>query len=144
MKILQINTLFAPHRYGGAEVFLERLSERLVDEGHEVVVACLSPAPATQPPAPVRVEQFGLRNVFWPYDGVPRPRWLKAIWHLRNSFGQGSAPRRRGVIAAGASRRGPHPQFGRLHVLGLGHDSRRPGFRWSTRYTITLCCVRAR
>ena len=91
MKILQINTMFAPDRYGGAEIFLERLSERLVDHGHEVVVACLSPEPTTQPPAPVRVEQFRLRNIYWPFDGVRRPRWLKAVWHLRNSFGRGSA-----------------------------------------------------
>ena len=45
MKILQVNTLFAPRLYGGAEVFLARLSTDLVARGHQVLVACLSPEP---------------------------------------------------------------------------------------------------
>src|ERR1700744_2893232 len=99
MKILHINTLFAPHRFGGAEIFLERLSERLVAFGHEVTVACLRPrlgarcrgVPALQSTSPIRVEQFSLRNVYWPYDGAAHPRWQKAWWHLRNSFGRGNS-----------------------------------------------------
>jgi glycosyltransferase involved in cell wall biosynthesis len=91
MKILQINSLFAPRRFGGAEVLLERLSESLAHRGHQVQVACLSPEPAPRDDAPLAVHEFGLRNVYWPFDGQqPRP-WLKFVWHLRNSFGQGGA-----------------------------------------------------
>lgn len=91
MKILQINSLFAPRRFGGAEVLLERLSDSLARRGHQVQVACLSPEPAPRQDAPLEVHEFGLRNIYWPFDGQhPRP-WLKAVWHLRNSFGQGGA-----------------------------------------------------
>lgn len=90
MKILQINSLFAPRRFGGAEVFLERLSAELVVRGHEVQVACLSPTPARQDCGPVQVQELPLRNVYWPFDGQPQSALRKAVWHGRNSFGSGS------------------------------------------------------
>ena len=98
MKILQINALFAPHRYGGAEIFLEHFAERLIQLGHEVSVACLVPTAATPangatPPAngAPRLHPFALRNIYWPFEDAPRPSWRKAVWHLRNSFGSGGA-----------------------------------------------------
>src|ERR1700730_15717069 len=91
MKILHINTLFTPGRYGGAEGFLERLSADLIARGHQVLVACLSPAPAAHEDAGRAVHEFNLRNVYWPFDGKRPARWLKAILHLRNSFGRGGA-----------------------------------------------------
>ncbi len=91
MKILQINTLFAPRSCGGAEVFLGRFSDELIARGHDVQVACLSPTPQPRADQKPRVREFNLRNVYWPFDGQPRSRWLKAVWHLRNSFGRGGA-----------------------------------------------------
>lgn len=91
MKILQVNTLFAPRRFGGAEVFLERLSKDLVARGHQILVACLSPTPARHGDEALQVHEFGLRNIYWPFDGARRKPWLKAVWHLRNAFGRGGA-----------------------------------------------------
>ncbi len=91
MKILQINSLFTPRRFGGAEVFLERLAAELVDRGHNVSVACLSPAPVPSESGPIRVHELPLRNMYWPFDGRPQSALRKAIWHVRNSYGGGSA-----------------------------------------------------
>lgn len=91
MKILQVNSLFAPNRYGGAEALLERLSESLSARGHDVHVACLSASPAQRQHEPLPVHEFVLRNVYWPFDGRQRKRVVKAVWHLRNTFGQGGA-----------------------------------------------------
>ena len=91
MKILHINMLFTPRRFGGAEVFLERFAADLVGRGHQVQVACLSPEPEQHGNEQLQVHEFKLRNVYWPFDGAEHPRWKKAVWHLRNSFGRGSA-----------------------------------------------------
>jgi glycosyltransferase involved in cell wall biosynthesis len=91
MKILHINTLFTPRRFGGAEVFLERLSSDLVTRGHQNLVACLSPTPSRHGNETLQVHEFGLRNIYWPFDGTRHKPWLKAVWHLRNAFGRGSA-----------------------------------------------------
>jgi glycosyltransferase involved in cell wall biosynthesis len=91
MKILQINSLFTPRRFGGAEVFLERLSAELVERGHQVHVACLSPTPTQHGDQQLQVHEFALRNVYWPFDQRPQPAWRKAVWHARNSFGRGGA-----------------------------------------------------
>ncbi len=91
MKILQINTLFTPRKCGGAEVFLERLAADLVEREHRVIVACLSPTPKRHGDENLEVHEFKLRNAYWPYEGAKPSRWRKAVWHLRNSFGRGSA-----------------------------------------------------
>ncbi len=91
MRILQINSLFTPRRFGGAEVFLERFAAELVNRGHDVSVACLSPAPASSESGPLRVHELPLRNMYWPFDGRPQPALRKLIWHARNSYGAGSA-----------------------------------------------------
>jgi glycosyltransferase involved in cell wall biosynthesis len=72
-------------------VLLERLSESLVRRGHHVQVACLSPEPAPREDALPEVHEFGLRDLYWPFDGRHPKPWLKAAWHLRNSFGRGGA-----------------------------------------------------
>ncbi|MEX0677388.1 MAG: glycosyltransferase family 4 protein [Pirellulales bacterium] len=91
MKIVQINSLFAPRRHGGTEVFLEQFSAELVARGHQVVVACLSPTPTRRGDGRLHVHEFPLRNVYWPFDGTRQARWRKAVWHLRNAFGHGGA-----------------------------------------------------
>ena len=91
MKILQVNTLFTPRLYGGAEVFLARLSTDLVARGHQVLVACLSPEPTRRGDEQLQVHEFKLNNVYWPFDGARYGRLLKAVWHLRNAFGRGGA-----------------------------------------------------
>lgn len=89
MKILQINSLFAPRRHGGAEVFLEHLCDALVARGQSVLVACLSPTPEHRGDERLPVHEFRMRNVYWPFDGARHSRWRKAQWHWRNSFGRG-------------------------------------------------------
>ena len=91
MKILQINSLFAPRCFGGAEVFLQRLCGELVDRGHQLVVACLSPAPTRHGDEHLQVQELPLRNIYWPFDKQRQPNWRKVVWHVRNSFGSGSA-----------------------------------------------------
>jgi glycosyltransferase involved in cell wall biosynthesis len=72
-------------------VFLERLSSDLVTRGHQNLVACLSPTPSRHGNETLQVHEFGLRNIYWPFDGTRHKPWLKAVWHLRNAFGRGSA-----------------------------------------------------
>lgn len=88
MKIVMINTLYAPYRVGGAERSTQFLAEGLSEAGHEVVVACTKPNPGTRTETvgSVRVKYIGLKNVYWQFREEEKRGWLKPVWHALDSF----------------------------------------------------------
>jgi len=74
VKVLILNSLYAPHIRGGAERSLQMLAEALVADGVEVVVGCTAPAalPAQRHNGVEVIYVHGL-NIFWPFDGSERP-----------------------------------------------------------------------
>ena len=87
VRIVLLNTLYAPHFVGGAERSVQSLAEALVATGHEVSVI------STQARAGVRqacingvkVYYVGLKNLYWPF-GAGKAAPLKPLWHALDSY----------------------------------------------------------
>lgn len=87
MKILYINTLYAPLLVGGAERVMQAQAEALRQAGHEVAVLTLCSAPGLHRDAVngIPVWRAGLRNIYFPFEegaenssGAIRHN----LWHL--------------------------------------------------------------
>ncbi|QDX30593.1 glycosyltransferase family 4 protein [Dickeya poaceiphila] len=88
MKIMIINTLYHPHKVGGAEVSVQLLAETLAQRGHQVQVLCLTPDPqrSEQVINGVSVCYLPLANRYWPFDGQPRSCAQKICWHIKDYY----------------------------------------------------------
>ncbi|WP_454877790.1 glycosyltransferase family 4 protein [Serratia inhibens] len=88
MKILIINTLYAPYKIGGAEVSVQLLAEQLVGNGHQVKVLCLHPGAVSKSDKinGVEVEYLPLKNIYWPFDDEEKGRWKRLFWHILDSY----------------------------------------------------------
>lgn len=105
MKVLIVNTLFPPHRIGGAEKSVALLADGLARKGDTVVVATLDDiaAPATERLASgVIVKRLPMDNIYWPYaaDGPRRSAVQRLIWHFRNRWNTRAARRIGALIDA--------------------------------------------
>ena len=91
MKIVLLNTLYAPSVLGGTERVVQTLAETLLTRGHEPVVVCTGPERgATRASvAGVPVYYLGLQNVYplLPLDG--RQALAKPIWHAMDTVNVG-------------------------------------------------------
>jgi glycosyltransferase involved in cell wall biosynthesis len=88
MKVLLINSLYHPVRYGGAERSVQYLAESLFDLGHDVVVVTLRPKKADPVGVTggVKVIRLPLRNLYWPFDDKPRPAPLRKLWSAIDTY----------------------------------------------------------
>lgn len=84
LKILIINTLYAPSKVGGAEVSVQQLAEEYVAKGHEVSVLALHKKDKKYTLNGVRVIQLKIENIYWPFDNENRSAFQKLRWHLRD------------------------------------------------------------
>ncbi|HFK7185064.1 TPA: glycosyltransferase family 4 protein [Serratia odorifera] len=84
MKIVIINTLYAPYKIGGAEVSVQMLAESLVKLGHQVCVFCLHEGDEIKKDTinGVQVSYFPLLNLYWPFKSESPSKYKKALWHL--------------------------------------------------------------
>lgn len=93
MKVVLLNTLYHPHRVGGAERSVQLLAEGLLKQGREVVVVTLC-KPGASPNQEiingVRVYRLPLQNSYWPFEyGHSKPNILRrALWHYRDRYNQ--------------------------------------------------------
>ncbi|CAI1535928.1 sugar transferase, PEP-CTERM/EpsH1 system associated [Serratia proteamaculans] len=88
MKILIINTLYAPYQIGGAEVSVQLLAEQLVGNGHQVKVLCLHADTVSKSDTinSVEVEYLPLKNIYWPFGDEEQGRWKRLFWHALDSY----------------------------------------------------------
>lgn len=88
MKILLINSLYFPNLVGGAERFVQTLSESLVQAGHQVVVICTTPEKGlrTDWVSGVKVYYVGLKNLYWPFGDEENHRALKPLAHALETY----------------------------------------------------------
>ncbi|MEG8037852.1 glycosyltransferase family 4 protein [Sphingomonas sp. LR60] len=97
MKVLIVNTLYPPHRIGGAEKSVALLAEALVRAGDEVTVATLDDiaAPIIEMRNGVTVHRLPIDNIYWPYDpdAPARPKLKRLHWHARNRWNRAAAHR---------------------------------------------------
>lgn len=88
MRILYLNTLYAPHIGGGAEITLKVLVETMAARGHEVCVLTTGAGPTLQVDRVdgIRVVRIGVRNLYWHFERAGIPRWKRALWHLLDAY----------------------------------------------------------
>ena len=113
MKIVFVNSLYAPTVIGGAERVLQSLAEKLLAAGHEPVVVCMAEEPGvrTDTVNGVRVHRIGLRNLYWPFPADDRPGALKPIWHAIDTYNYAMAR------AVGAIVRRERPDVVHTHTI---------------------------
>lgn len=88
MKIVMINTLYAPYKVGGAEVSVQLLAEELISNGHDVTVFCLHnhSEMLEETLNGVRIFYFPLKNIYWPFANGRKGRLKKLVWHLIDMY----------------------------------------------------------
>src|SRR5918997_7137655 len=88
MKVLFVNSLYAPNIVGGAERFVQSLAEGVVEAGHQAVVICIAPQPGTYTDRihGVKVYYTGLRNLYWPFGSEQPYSALKPIYHALDTY----------------------------------------------------------
>ncbi|WP_179990404.1 glycosyltransferase family 4 protein [Acinetobacter sp. YH12252] len=88
MKVLIVNTLYHPHKIGGAEVSVQLLAEGLVKAGHEVRVVSLHDQNVKKIDRVngVEVSYLPLFNKYWPYSDYVPTKLEKLVWHLLDTY----------------------------------------------------------
>ena len=86
MRLTIVNTLYAPHCFGGAERAVQALAEGLCARGHQVSVATLGEGDRAERSVVngVTVRRIPLENGYWPYAGSAPAPHRRALWHLRD------------------------------------------------------------
>lgn len=85
MKILFINTLYAPFQVGGAEVSVQTMAEGMVKLGHSVYVLTLGYEASVKVLNGVEVITMKTRNLYHIEQAASQPSYKKLIWHLLDS-----------------------------------------------------------
>lgn len=91
LRILYLNTLYAPNIGGGAEITLKALVETMAARGHEVCVVTTGRRPQVDDVDGIRVVRIGVRNLYWHFERAGIPRWKRAVWHLLDIYNPGMA-----------------------------------------------------
>lgn len=88
MNILIINTLYHPHKVGGAEVSVQLLAEGLVAVGHRVRVVTLHSKNLRETDIKnnVEISYLPLFNKYWPYSNYVPTKIEKLIWHFLDTY----------------------------------------------------------
>lgn len=83
MRILQITSLFAPDRVGGAEIFVEDLARGLADRGHTIAVAAISrKEQAAEQRDGFAIHRLGHTTPFFIGDWGQQPEWKRKYYKI--------------------------------------------------------------
>lgn len=85
-KILIINTLYAPHIGGGAEIICQEQAEGLARKGFDVTVLTTGCQNVVECINGVRVVRRKIKNIYWHYFKGHKNSLLRFCWHLIDSF----------------------------------------------------------
>lgn len=81
MKIVYVNSYYAPDEVGGAEKSVQFLAEAMVKHGHQVEVICTGRTPGTDVVNNVTVHRLAVDNIYYPLDAKQQGSVSKAVWH---------------------------------------------------------------
>jgi glycosyltransferase involved in cell wall biosynthesis len=84
MKILIINTLYAPYKIGGAEKSIQSLAESFVKKNVEVMVLTLGTENKRTILNGVIVEKVKIENTYWPFGAEGKSSVQKLLWHIKD------------------------------------------------------------
>jgi glycosyltransferase involved in cell wall biosynthesis len=101
MKTVHINSFYAPHNVGGAEISLQIIVEAMHNKGHEVVVLATSDKKGLycEMINGIKVYRGGIKNVYWPYGNREHSKVKKLLWHVKDIYNTGMKDYVREVIA---------------------------------------------
>jgi glycosyltransferase involved in cell wall biosynthesis len=85
MKILFVNTLYAPYRVGGAEVSVQTMAEGFADDGHQVYVLTLGEEESVRKMNGVIIITIKTKNLYHIEQSGGQNFIKKMIWHLLDS-----------------------------------------------------------
>lgn len=88
MKLLFINSLYAPHVGGGAEVILREHVQEFQRRGHSVAVLATGPKAGVEVEEVdgIRVYRAGIRNLYWTHGGSRAGRLSRLRWHWKDRY----------------------------------------------------------
>lgn len=86
MHILLVNSLYTPNFLGGAEKSVQSLAEALVESGHKITVLTTGPKNKIETINGVKVIYVKINNFYWLYNSRNKPKWVKALWHIIDSY----------------------------------------------------------
>ncbi|AGI26627.1 glycosyltransferase family 4 protein [Pseudomonas sp. MT3] len=91
MRLLFLNTLYAPHIGGGAEVMLQSMVEGLQARGHAVQVLSTGPDAGLRSDSHngVPVLRAGMRNLYWPFSEQRQGPLRRLAWHALDRYNRG-------------------------------------------------------
>jgi glycosyltransferase involved in cell wall biosynthesis len=103
VRILYINSLYAPEIAGGAERVVQAQAETMQAAGHSVGVLALTREPGLHLNTvnEIPVWKAGLRNVYFHYDELSRATvspWQRKMWHIIDTYNPLMKPFVRKVI----------------------------------------------
>lgn len=85
MKILILNTLYAPYKLGGAEKSVQSLAESFVKNNYEVLVLTLGKENKKVNLNGVIVDKIEIRNIYWPFSNDKKNSIQKLLWHINDA-----------------------------------------------------------
>ncbi|MBU3010926.1 glycosyltransferase family 4 protein [Polaribacter vadi] len=85
MKILILNTLYAPYKLGGAEKSVQSLAESFVKNNYEVLVLTLGEENKKVNLNGVIVDKLEIRNIYWPFSNDKKNSIQKLLWHINDA-----------------------------------------------------------
>lgn len=86
MRILIVNTLYAPYKIGGAEKSVQNLAESFVSEGLEVLVLTLGETSEEFELNGVNVKRIIIKNNYWPFNSDEIGLKDKILWHNKDTY----------------------------------------------------------
>jgi glycosyltransferase involved in cell wall biosynthesis len=88
MKILYINTFYAPHYVGGAEYSLQVIVETMHKKGHKVVVLATSNKKGLHQEIinEIKVYRVGIKGWDWLHGYSKYPKFKKILWHIQDVY----------------------------------------------------------
>lgn len=90
MKICHISSFYPPLIFGGAEIYVERISTKLAQQGHEVIVittdSSISIKPSIEKIDGVKIYRLHPLNIYAIYNTLSKPNIIKPFWYLIDLF----------------------------------------------------------
>ncbi len=90
MKICLISNLYSPYVLGGAEVYVQRIAQKLAEK-HQVTVITQQPFRGLSSlraneeiQHEVKIYRFYPLNFYFTYYANKAPKWFTPLWHLLN------------------------------------------------------------
>ena len=85
MKVCHISTFYPPLIFGGAEIYVSRVTQKLVEQGFEVVVITtdskVSLKPKIEEKNGVKIYRIHPLNIYALYNTLDKPQLAKPIWY---------------------------------------------------------------